>query len=296
MQLPTRIVTAAGLVATGLAMQVVTPAAGRIAKRQEQVQATNFDSYVQCLNAAVAAADTSCSQYEALETGPAATYIKSLNLQNSTVKVDTFLQGSDRLVARLIVSASVPSTTGGEASPVVFAKHVGVFFDEAAGITEIHVQVDQSAVRSGQTTYVDTSVYPNEPAAPGVSIADQFDGYMNVLQTAQYSELDKYFNEEITQGGTTFALSNFSSILSSSRDAMPDLLLYADWVIADDENQQLAAFVKFNGTLVKQWDVITWKELGPTNTTINFEEYVLYWWQDGKIRRVINTLDSVAFY
>jgi predicted ester cyclase len=295
MHLPAGIVTAAGLVATGLAM--ATPgAAGLIAKRQQQVQAANFENYVQCLNAAVAAVDTSCSQYESLETGRAVAYLKGLNLQNSTAKVDTLVRGADRLIARLIVSASVPSTSGGEAKPLVFAKHVGVFFDDAACITEVHVQVDLAAIHNGETTYVDTSVYPNEPAVPGVNISDQFAGYMEVLQTAKYNELDKYFNQEVTQGGNTFPLQNFSAILASSRQAMPDLLLHAEYFIADQEKQQLAVFVKFNGTLVKQWDVISWEKLGPSNTTINFEEYVLYWWQGGKIRRVINTLDSAAFY
>lgn len=268
----------------------------KVAKRQ--AVATTFDTYVNCLNSAIAAVDTSCSHYELLETGPGAAYVKSLNLQNSTVWVDTMVQGdsTDRLVARLIVNATIPSTNGSAGTPVVFAKHVGAFFNESAQFTEIHVQVDLNAIDTLATTYVDTSVYPNEPAVANLSITSQFAGYMKTLQAAAFDELDAYFNEEVTQGGNDFYLSNFTAILASSREAMPDLQLQADWVVADEEKQQLAAYVTFNGTLTTQWDVITWAVVGPSNVTINFQEYVLYWFENGKIRRVINTLDSASFY
>ncbi|KZL85363.1 polyketide cyclase [Colletotrichum incanum] len=293
MQLPTGLVAAFVLYEAALA----TPAPHhdvQVVKRQ--AAATTFDTYVNCLNSAVAAADASCSEYMAKETGQAVAYVNSLNLQDATVRVDTFIQGDDRLVARLIVNATIPSNNGSASSPVVFAKHVGMFFDAVGGLTEAHVQVDLSAIDTLATTYVDTSVYPNEAAVANVSIAEQFGGYMKNLQAAKFSALDLYFNEQVTQGGNNFDLSDFVAILNSSREAMPDLQLQADWIVADEVKQQLAAYVTFNGTLTEQWDVITWATVGPSNTTIDFQEYVLYWFENGKIRRVINTLDSPAFY
>ncbi|GJC87838.1 hypothetical protein ColLi_10676 [Colletotrichum liriopes] len=293
MQLSTGLTAA--FVLYGAALATPAPRHGAQAIKR-QAAATTFDTYVNCLNSAVAATDASCSEYTSKETGQAVAFVNNLNLQDVTARVDTFIQGDDRLVARLIVNAAIPSTNGSASSPVVFAKHVGLFFDAAGGLNEAHVQVDLSAIDTLATTYVDTSVYPHEAPVANVSIAAQFAGYMKNLQAANFAALDLYFNQQVTQGGNNFDLSNFVAILNSSREAMPDLKLQADWIVADEEKQQLAAYVTFNGTLTEQWDVITWATVGPSNTTIDFQEYVLYWFENGKIRRVINTLDSPAFY
>ena len=95
------------------------------------------------------------------------------------------------------------------------------------------------------------------------------------------THLAEFCHPVVAHNGVELLLSRYQMLMEDAQEAIPDLVFHVAEVIADEGNQQVAARA--------------WAGVEPSGKGVDFSEQVFYWFEEGKIRRVVSLVDMTAY-
>lgn len=124
-----------------------------------------------------------------------------------------------------------------------------------------------------------------------MSLAQTYRDYIACINAkTMVADLPKYCQPTVMHNGVVRSLDEYRFLMENAQDCIADLNFKTHTLIVDEEKQQVAALLEFTGTPVKVWEGVE-----PNGKSVEFSEHVFYWFEGGKIHKVISLVDVETF-
>lgn len=177
-------------------------------------------------------------------------------------------------------------------SPIEFAE-ASFFWVKEGKVYKNFTIVDFDGLRSGvaEVPRVGPTLKAVAPAPEGFDLLATYKKYVDCVQRGpDIDELSNYCPEKLTVNGHEVELEQYISGIEAAKSTIEGMHWELVEAVVDNEKQQIATRVMLTGRPVKEF-----AGAQPTGNTVEFAEHVLYQFDGGKIKQVVQLMDLEGF-